>query len=216
MDGPSFSLLVPGDLGGCFHHQTTRFLLDTDVGKVSVISGSLGAGCVTQRGQLQPCSTILPESGIKGWCRELRYTPLSQLPALDMPLFRKSHVHPFHSLSVPLLTLIVPQNKDDNTSGRNDSRFSGSGADPNFAGYDQRGANNGPGPGYNSSQQSYPSESAYSGPGYSNSHSKPSRLGGKVESAVGTIVGSDTLRAKGMQKERFVCFASRLVSLRLS
>ena len=48
--------------------------------------------------------------------------------------------------------------------------------------------------------------------GYPNSQSKPSRFSGKVESAIGTIVGSDSLRAKGMQKERFVCSISPRLS----
>jgi hypothetical protein len=99
------------------------------------------------------------------------------------------------------------QKKDDHPAdvakpGSNDQRFSGTGAaDPNFTRYDQPGTNNGPGPGYNSSQQPYP---------HPDSHSKPSRLGGKVESAIGTVIGSDTLRAKGMEKEQYVCSVSSL------
>lgn len=37
-------------------------------------------------------------------------------------------------------------------------------------------------------------------------YAKPSKLGGKVQTAIGTVVGSDSLRAKGMEKERFVYF----------
>ena len=74
-------------------------------------------------------------------------------------------------------------------------------------GYDQSGANSGPESGYNPSQQPHLNEVDYAEGGYRDPHSKPSKLGGKVESAIGTIVGSDSLRAKGMQKERFVCFA---------
>lgn len=33
---------------------------------------------------------------------------------------------------------------------------------------------------------------------------KPSKFGGKVETAIGTMVGSDSLRAKGIEKERSV------------
>jgi hypothetical protein len=92
------------------------------------------------------------------------------------------------------------QKKDDHPAdtinpGSNDPNFSGTGADPNSTRYDQPGTNTGPGPGYNASQQPYP---------HPDSHSKPSRFGGKVETAIGTVVGSDTLRAKGMEKERCV------------
>jgi hypothetical protein len=65
------------------------------------------------------------------------------------------------------------------------------------------GANSGPGSVYNSSQ---PNELDYAGGGNPDPRSKPSKLGGKVESAIGTMIGSDSLRAKGIQKERFVIF----------
>ena len=74
-------------------------------------------------------------------------------------------------------------------------------------GYNQPGANSGPGSGCNSSaQQPYPNEVDYAGGGCPDPHSKPSKLGGKVESAIGSMIGSDSLRAKGMQKERSVGF----------
>ena len=85
--------------------------------------------------------------------------------------------------------------------------------------YDQPGGNNGPGPGYSpSSQQPYPNEGNYGGSGHPETHSKPSKIGGKIETAVGTLIGSHDLRAKGIQKERFVtslfCQA-QLISLRV-
>lgn len=101
------------------------------------------------------------------------------------------------------------QNEDDRvvdntTAGRNDPTSSGPGTDPNLVGYNQPGANNGPGSMYNSSQQPHPNEVNHAGGGYPDPRSKHSKLGGKVESAIGTMIGSDTLRAKGMEKERLV------------
>lgn len=104
---------------------------------------------------------------------------------------------------------------DNTATGRNDQKFSGPGTDPNLMRYDQPGTNNGPGPGFTPSQHPYPNEANYTGMDTSD-HSKHSRFGGKVQTAIGTMVGSDTLRAKGMEKERFVCFISRLISPRLS
>jgi len=105
------------------------------------------------------------------------------------------------------------QKKDDRTvdstaTGPDDPKFSGSGADPNFMRYDQPGANNGPGPGYTPSQHPYPNEANHPGTGIPDSHAKPSKFGGKIQTAIGTMVGSESLRAKGMEKERFVFFAS--------
>lgn len=68
--------------------------------------------------------------------------------------------------------------------------------------YDQPGVNNGPGPGPTLAR--YPNEGEYAGTGTLDPHAKPSKLGGKVQTAIGTVVGSESLRAKGMEKERFV------------
>lgn len=78
--------------------------------------------------------------------------------------------------------------------------------------YDQPGANNGPGSAFTPSQHPYPNQAEYAGTGVQDPHAKPSRFGGKVQTAIGTMVGSDSLRAKGMEKERFVCFGC-LISL---
>jgi len=107
-----------------------------------------------------------------------------------MPLFGKSH-----KKDDPFV--------DNTTTGRHDPKFSGSGTDPNSMGYDQPGANNDLGVGSNPPQQRpYSNEANYTGADSLSHHSKPSRFGGKVETAIGTMVGSDSLRAKGMEKER--------------
>ena len=81
---------------------------------------------------------------------------------------------------------------------------------------DQLGANSGPGTGLAPSQYPHPNEAGYPGTGVQDPHNKPSKIGGKVQTAIGTMVGSDTLRAKGMEKERFVCFAFCLNPSRLN
>ena len=83
--------------------------------------------------------------------------------------------------------------------------------------YDQPGANNGPGSGLAPSQYPpHPNEAGYPGTGVQDPNTKPSKLGGKVQTAIGTMVGSDSLRAKGMEKERSVCSISCLISHGLS
>lgn len=74
--------------------------------------------------------------------------------------------------------------------------------------YDQPGANDGPGSGYPPSQHPYPNQANYTGMDGRDPHTKPSKFGGKVQSAIGTMVGSDTLRAKGMEKEQSVYYFS--------
>lgn len=66
------------------------------------------------------------------------------------------------------------------------------------------GLNNGPGPGNPPSQHPYPNEANYPGTGMADHRAKPSKFGGKVETAIGTMVGSESLRAKGIEKERSV------------
>jgi len=78
--------------------------------------------------------------------------------------------------------------------------------------YDQPGANNGPGSGLAPSQHPHPSHAVHPGTGVPDPNTKPSKLGGKVQTAIGTMVGSDSLRAKGMEKERSVCSVSCLIS----
>ena len=83
-------------------------------------------------------------------------------------------------------------------------------------GVNQPGANGGPGSGLAPSQYPHPNQAEYPGTGVSDPHTKPSNLGGKVQTAIGTMVGSDSLRAKGIEKERYDCFVSCLVSSGLS
>ncbi|KAF9787902.1 hypothetical protein BJ322DRAFT_1045913 [Thelephora terrestris] len=104
-----------------------------------------------------------------------------------MPLFKKSH------------NKDKVRGADNTTADRNDPRFSNSGADPNFMGHDQPGGNGGLRSGNNPTQQPYPNEVGDTSSGHP---SKSSKFGGKVETAVGNMIGSDSLRAKGIQKER--------------
>jgi len=78
--------------------------------------------------------------------------------------------------------------------------------------YDQPGANNGPGSGLAVSQYPHPNEAGHPGTGVPETNTKPSKFGGKVETAIGTMIGSDSLRAKGIEKERSVCSVSYLIS----
>jgi len=107
--------------------------------------------------------------------------------------------------------LVILQKKadvpiDNTTAGHHDPVFSGgSGANPNLMSHDQPGAHQGPGSGYPPSHHPYPNEPNNTRTGNLDHHTKPSKFSGKVETAVGSVIGSDTLRAKGMEKERFVC-----------
>ena len=75
----------------------------TDVGEVSVTSGSMEVGCVTQRGQPRPCSTVLPRAEqYKRLASSTETPPQTGLPELNMPLFKKSHVGPDSHLSFVL------------------------------------------------------------------------------------------------------------------
>lgn len=63
-----------------------------------------------------------------------------------------------------------------------------------------------PGSGNAASQHPYPNQADYPGTGVADNRAKPSRFGGKVESAIGKMVGSESLRAKGIEKERWVFY----------
>ena len=82
--------------------------------------------------------------------------------------------------------------------------------------YDQPGTNDGPGSGLAPSQYPYPNEAQHPGTGAPDPNIKPSKFGGKVQTAIGTMVGSDSLRAKGIEKERSVCSVSCLITPGLS